>query len=100
MWGQMSLLAYKCAISVSLKIEKDNNQRRNTHEERSQSISLTVTQPSKFYGYSEWQLNVKPGFLGKSSSKITSYWMEMTSLGLPVFKLHNLPSKDSTTRFF
>lgn len=73
MWGQMSLLAYKCAISARFKVGKDNSQRRKAHAERTQSISLIVTQPSNFYGYSEWQLNVKPGFLGKSSPKITYY---------------------------
>lgn len=72
MWGQMSLLAYKCAISVSFKVGKDKSQRRKAHEGRSQSRSLIVTQPSNGYGYSKWQLNVKAGFLGKSSSKITS----------------------------
>lgn len=99
-WGQMSLLAYKCAISMRFKVGNDNSQRRKAHAERSQSRSLIVTQPSNFYECSEWRLNVKSGFLGKSSPKITYYWRELTSLGLPIFKLHNLPSKDSTPRFF
>lgn len=65
----MSLLAYKCAFSVSFKIGKDNNQRRKVQGERSQGISLAVTRPNSLYGCSQWLLNVKPGFLGKSRSK-------------------------------